>query len=88
MDIEKLISLQNRVYIHALNRKVGNVIPADILRSQLAAGADPHSVAKLIIKTKKEMTRIAETERDQNSPKAKPKTKFERFVYWLKHQYK
>jgi hypothetical protein len=88
MEIEKLISLQNRVYVHALNRKLGYVIPADMIKRQIAGGADPHSIAQLIIKKKNELARTLEVTTGDSSSKATLATKFERFVSWLRLRYK
>ena len=88
MEIEKLISLQNRVYVHALNRKLGYVIPADIIKRQIATGADPHSIAQLIVTSKKELANTATATPSDSLSQAKSANKFERFVSWLKDPYK
>jgi hypothetical protein len=83
MNIQELIKEQNRAYVFAVNRKLGSILPIDLIEKQLTAGNDPHSIAKLIVKTKNAL----EIEDNKNTnPKIEPKvsSNFERFVKWIR----
>ena len=82
MDIKKLIELQNKAYIYALNKKLGGVLPQDILKGYLAKSSDPHKIAKLIIETKKELSK-GENAIGSDSMKSEG-SQFSIFIKWIK----
>ena len=83
MNIYDLIKQQNRVYVLALNRKLGNVIPVDLIKRQLATGNDPHSIAKLIVETKNALGAV---DNKNTNPEVESNfsSNFEKFVNWIR----
>jgi hypothetical protein len=59
-----------------------------MIKLQIEGGADPHSIAQLIINTKKELARTDAILPGASSSNRKQVTKFQRFVGWLRQQYK
>jgi hypothetical protein len=83
MNIQDLIKQQNRAYVFAVNRKLGNVLPQDLIKKQLAAGNDAHSIAQLIVKTRNELVKV---NNEDANPELEPKglSTFGRFVKWIR----
>jgi hypothetical protein len=83
MDIQDLIKLQNRAYVFAINRKLGNVLPMALITKQLAAGKDAHAIAQLIVKTKNKLEK-EEDEAKNPGVESKAPSSFEKFVNWIR----
>jgi hypothetical protein len=83
MNIQGFIKIQNREYVLAINRKLGNVLPNDLITKQLAAGNDAHSIAQLIVKTKNELIKVDDTTKNSNMDLT-VSSGFTRFVKWIR----
>jgi len=83
MNIQGFIKIQNREYVLAINRKLGSVLPHDLITKQLAAGNDAHSIAQLIVKTKNEMIKVDETTKNPNMDPT-VSSDFTKFVNWIR----
>jgi len=83
MNIQGFIKIQNREYVLAINRKLGSVLPHDLITKQLAAGNDAHSIAQLIVKTKNEMIKVDETTKNPNMDPT-VSSGFTKFVNWIR----
>ncbi|MEP1448928.1 MAG: hypothetical protein ABJK37_22680 [Paraglaciecola sp.] len=83
MNIEGFIKIQNREYVFAVNRKLGNVLPDDLITRQLAAGNDVHSIAQLIVKTKNELTKSDNAEK-KTDLESTVTSGFTKFVNWIR----
>jgi hypothetical protein len=83
MNIQGFIKIQNREYVLAINRKLGNVLPNDLITKQLAAGNDAHLIAQLIVKTKNELIKVDDTTKNPNMDST-VSSGFTRFVKWIR----
>ena len=83
MNIQGFIKIQNREYVLAINRKLGNVLPNDLITKQLAAGNDAHSIAQLIVKTKNELIKVDDTTKNPNMDST-VSSGFTKFVKWIR----
>ena len=83
MNIQGFIKIQNREYVLAINRKLGNVLPNDLITKQLAAGNDAHLIAQLIVKTKNELIKVDDTAKNPNMDST-VSSGFTRFVKWIR----
>jgi hypothetical protein len=83
MNIQGFIKIQNREYVLAINRKLGNVLPDDLITRQLAAGNDAHSIAQLIVKTKNELIKVDDTTKNPNMDST-VSSGFTTFVKWIR----
>jgi hypothetical protein len=83
MDIQNFIKIQNKEYVLAINRKLGDVIPTDLITRQLAAGNDAHSIAQLIVKTKSELLK-ADNVAEHPNMDLKVSSGFKKFVNWVR----
>lgn len=83
MNIQGFIKIQNREYVLAINRKLGNVLPNDLITKQLAVGNDAHSIAQLIVKTKNELIKVDDTTKNPNMDST-VSSGFTKFVKWIR----
>jgi hypothetical protein len=83
MNIQGFIKIQNREYVLAINRKLGNVLPDDLITRQLAAGNDAHAIAQLIVKTKNELIKADSAEKN-SAVESTVSSSFTKFVKWIR----
>ncbi|MFT6777451.1 MAG: hypothetical protein ACJAV1_001368 [Paraglaciecola sp.] len=83
MNIQDFIKIQNREYVLAMNRKLGNVLPIDLIIKQLAAGNDAHLIAQLIVKTKNELIKVDDTTKNPKGD-VNVSSGFIKFVQWIR----
>lgn len=77
VKISNAISEQNRSFVICLNIRLGTPVPEPLLKKQLENG-DPFLVAKLVVKTQKELTH------KEPRKTAGKRTKFDIFILWLR----
>ena len=77
VNINNAILVQNRAFVLRLNTRLSKPIPETLIKKQLES-SDPFMVAKLVLRTYKELNK-------PEISKIKVRlTKFDRFIIWLK----
>jgi hypothetical protein len=81
MDIEESIKTQNVAFAFAVNRKLGFPLPESLIQSQLDARKDPFTIAKLAVRTKREIDSIESGSRASTTESEVKR--WDQFINWI-----
>jgi hypothetical protein len=84
MTIINHIKIQNEAYIFALNVRMDNILPVDLISKQLEIGNDPHTIAQLMLKTRSELNKQGNTPSWKQNTAHNENSQFMKFINWIK----
>jgi len=86
MDIQQIIDKQNRDFVFAVNRKLNNVLPEELVIKFLSEKRDPHKIALIMIKTDKELRKPKVSSTPKTKPERARQTSFQKLVMWIRRR--
>ncbi|ARD45111.1 hypothetical protein [Colwellia sp. PAMC 21821] len=86
MEIRDAITEQNKAFVFALNRKLGDILPDKLIIRFISENNDSYQIASLMVKTHNELHNPKVEPLVQSETNAKEITSFQKFVSWIKRK--